>query len=221
MIRFFKKHRPEYPDFWKAYEAKFSEKLPEFIDENEFIILDTETTGFDYDKDRILCIGAVKLKSNTIEVANAFEIYLHQEQFNPETVKIHGIVKNDPENTATEAEAIQQFLDYIGNAVLVAHHANFDIGMVNHALKRLQLPKLKNKVLDTMTLYRATRINSNLIDRNKHYSLDELAENLNISLKDRHTASGDAMITAIAFLKTISRLYKNERGKLKDLFKIK
>ena len=43
MIRFFKKHRPEYPDFWKAYEAKFSEKLPEFIDENEFELTNGET----------------------------------------------------------------------------------------------------------------------------------------------------------------------------------
>ncbi|MEL4307590.1 3'-5' exonuclease [Joostella sp. CR20] len=221
MIRFFKKNSQTYPEFWKRYEARFSEKLPEFIDETTFVILDTETTGFDYDKDRILCIGAVTLKNNIIEVANAFEIYIQQEQFNPETVKIHGIVKNDPQNSATEAEALELFLDYIGNAVLIAHHANFDIEMLNQALKRLGLPKLKNKVLDTMILYRATRINSNLISRDKHYSLDEVAENLNISVKDRHTASGDAMITAMAFLKTVARLFKNEKGKLKDLFKIR
>ncbi|MCF8715352.1 3'-5' exonuclease [Joostella atrarenae] len=221
MISLFKKKSENYPDYWKRYEEKFQEKLPEYIDENTFVILDTETTGFDFEKDRILCIGAVTLKDNTIAITDALEIYIHQEKFNPETVKIHGIIKNDAAYALTEEEAIIKFLAYIENAVLVAHHANFDIGMLNQSLKRLGLPKLKNKVLDTMVLYRATRITSNLIDKEKHYSLDDLAENLNISVKDRHTAAGDAMITAISFLKTLTKLNKKDRGKLKDLFKVR
>lgn len=82
------------------------------------------------------------------------------------------------------------------------------------------LPKLKNKTLDTMLLYRASRINSNLIDKERNYSLDELAENLNISLKDRHTAAGDAFITAIAFLKIVSRVSNQKNGRLKDLIRL-
>ncbi|MDG3581645.1 MULTISPECIES: 3'-5' exonuclease [Galbibacter] len=219
MISFFKKNK-NHPDFWKDYERKFQHKLPELIQDVRFVVLDTETTGFDLKKDRILCIGAVNLEHNNIEISRTLELYIDQETFNPDTVKIHGIIKNEDLNTLTEREALVTFLNYIENAVLVAHHAQFDIAMINHALKRLGLPKLKNKVLDTMVLYRATRINSNLIDQNKHYSLDEVAENLNISVKDRHTAAGDAMITAIAFLKIVAKLNKKDKGKLKHLLQV-
>jgi DNA polymerase-3 subunit epsilon len=79
------------------------------------------------------------------------------------------------------------------------------------------LPKLKNKVLDTVNLYRGTLIISNLINRDKTYSLDEIAETYSIEIKDRHTAAGDAFITAIAFLKILGKL--NTGNKLKKLFR--
>ncbi|QLE00316.1 3'-5' exonuclease [Galbibacter sp. BG1] len=217
----FKKEPPKYPEFWKKYESTFEKKLPETIGETRFVILDTETTGFNFMSDRMLCIGAVSLKNNIINVSEVFEVYINQKQFNPETVKIHGIINNEPAAMLSEKEAIIKFLEYIENSILVAHHAHFDIEMLNRALERLGLPVLKNKVLDTMILYKATRIHSNLINRNKSYSLDEVAENLNISLKDRHTAAGDAMITTIGFLKIINKLFPKENGKLKDLLKIR
>jgi DNA polymerase-3 subunit epsilon len=143
-----------------------------------------------------------------------------QTRFNSETVKIHGILNHEHLKTVTELAAIEQLLNFIGNKVLVAHHANFDITMVNLALHRNGLPNLKNKVLDTVNLYRATRIKSNLIDRQKNYSLDEIAENYGIDVSDRHTAAGDAFITAIIFLKTISLLKKKTVFNLKELFKL-
>ncbi len=103
---------------------------------------------------------------------------------------------------------------------MVAHHAGFDIGMVNEALTRMGLPKLKNKVLDTVNLYRGTRIISNLINREKSYSLDEIAETYNIDIKDRHTAAGDAFITAIAFLTILGKLSTDGKMNLKKLFRI-
>ena len=118
-------------------------------------------------------------------------------------MKIHGLIQNEKIKTISESEALKNFLDYIGNSILVAHHAYFDITMLNHALKRMGLPKLKNRILDTGRLYKATRISSNLIDQEKRYSLDEIAESLNIDVTDRHTAAGDAYITAIAFLKIL------------------
>ena len=92
--------------------------------------------------------------------------------------------------------------------------------MINKALLRNRLPKLKNKVLDTAVLYKKTRIATNLIDRDKVYSLDEIAEAYNIDLTDRHTASGDAYITALIFMKLLSRLSKGKDSNLKDIYKI-
>ncbi|SHG36313.1 DNA polymerase-3 subunit epsilon [Salegentibacter echinorum] len=219
MFSIFRKKPEKYPEFWQKYAAKFSEALPAEIKDTRFIAFDTETTGFNFIKDRMLCIGAVAIHNNSIDVSHSFEEYISQNTFNPETVKIHGIIQHERLETLTEEEAIKDFLKYIGNSVLVAHHAGFDIGMVNAALERINLPNLKNKVLDTSNLYRRTRIHSNLINRDKHYTLDDLAETYDIAIKDRHTAAGDAFITAIAFLKIMGTLNSDKKLNLKTLLK--
>lgn len=220
MFNLFKKKTKNYPEFWSAYEANFQEERIGPVSQTTFVVFDTETTGFDYKEDRILSIGAVKVKANTINISNTFEHYVQQEIFNPESVKIHGILRSEKQESLSEEEAVQGFLRYIGNAVLVAHHANFDIKMFNAALKRIGLPRLKNKILDTGYLYKKTLLNSNLIDRDKNYSLDEIAEAFVIDTKDRHTATGDAFIAAIAFLKILGRLDKNKTMKLNELLKL-
>ncbi|AOW17006.1 DNA polymerase III subunit epsilon [Polaribacter vadi] len=207
-----------YPDFWKEYESNFlnTEKLK--LDKVRFVVFDTETTGFSKKNDRILSIGAISLTGNIIRVNDSFEIYVEQEIFTPETVKIHGILKKGDIEKFDEIEAIKQFLKYIKNAVLVAHHVGFDVGMMNQMLERHNLPKLKNTALDTGELHKKSKhevYQNNL----KQYTLDELCDELNISKSDRHTASGDALITAVAFLKILSRLNKKNGLELKDLIK--
>ncbi|TDN79841.1 DNA polymerase-3 subunit epsilon [Salegentibacter sp. 24] len=220
MFNLFKKKSDNLPEFWYEYEAKFQKKLPEKIEDTRFVVLDTETTGFNIKKDRMLSIGAIAINNKSIDIADGFEEYISQDTFNPKTVKIHGIIQNERIDSLSEEKAVKAFLEYIGNSVLVAHHASFDIGMFNEALARMGLPKLKNKILDTVNLYRGTRIISNLINREKNYSLDEIAETYNIDIKDRHTAAGDAFITAIAFLTILGKLNSDRKLKLKKLFKI-
>ena len=91
--------------------------------------------------------------------------------------------------------------------------------MINKALERNGLPILKNKSLDTAVLYKKTLLISNLLERKENYSLDELADKFEISKKDRHTAMGDAYITAIAFLKILNKLRHKKNVTLKQLFK--
>jgi DNA polymerase-3 subunit epsilon len=220
MFNLLKKKSDNLPEFWYEYEAKFQKKLPEKIEDTRFVVFDTETTGFNIKKDRMLSIGAIAINNKSIDIADGFEEYISQETFNPKTVKIHGIIQNERIDCLSEEKAVKAFLEYIGNSVLVAHHASFDIGMFNEALARMGLPKLKNKTLDTVNLYRGTRIISNLINREKNYSLDEIAETYNIDIKDRHTAAGDAFITAIAFLTILGKLNSDRKLKLKKLFKI-
>ncbi|WP_439129085.1 3'-5' exonuclease [Polaribacter sp.] len=213
---FQKKNKTTLPFFWKEYELNIqnTQKLP--IKETRFVTFDTETTGFSKKDDRILSIGAISLTDNIINVNDNFEIYLDQKIFKPETVKIHGILKNGDIKKVDEITAIQQFLKYIKNAVLVGHHVGFDVGMINEMLFRYGLPKLKNKVIDTGNLYRKSK---HLVYKNefKNYTLDELCDELNISKSDRHTANGDALITAIAFLKILSRLNRKKDLQFKDL----
>jgi DNA polymerase-3 subunit epsilon len=221
MNRTDKSHIDGLQKYWLSYLNVFKKKPTMLSEETNFIVFDTETTGFDFELDRIISIGAICVQKLEIAVASSFEIYIKQERFNPATVEFHGIIKNEKIETLTEVEALERFLEYIGNAVLVAHHANFDVTMINMALKRNGLPKLKNKVLDTVYLYRATRIKSNLLDKKKKYSLDEIAENYDIDVSDRHTAAGDALITAIIFLKTLSRLNKSRVLTIKELLRVR
>lgn len=83
------------------------------------------------------------------------------------------------------------------------------------------LPKLRNKVLDTGMMYKKNRLITNLIDRDKVYSLDEIAEAYNIDLVDRHTATGDAFITALVFLKLLGRIGNKDSLSLDKLVKLK
>ncbi|HCE54012.1 MAG: 3'-5' exonuclease [Lutibacter sp.] len=204
-----------FPIFWKEYSKKFKQKQPNSIENTRFVIFDTETTGLDIISDRILSIGAIGIFNHNIDVADSIEIYLKQDQFKAETVEIHGILKEGKLTKLSEAKALEYFIVYIENAVLVAHHTGFDIEMINAALKRMGLPKLKNKTIDTGILYKKLEGK-----KDAHFNLDVLSKEFNIPKHDRHTAAGDAFITALLFLKIVSKLKKERNLHYSDLFRV-
>lgn len=203
-----------YPEFWKAYLQKFKGQPKMTFKNCRFVVFDTETTGLDPKSDRIISIGAIGLQGNCISVVDSFDHYLEQTHFNKETVSIHGILKEGKKIKISEKAALEAFVNYLGNAVIVAHHAAFDIAMINQGLKRMRLPKLKNKFLDTGILYKKLNASSQ-----QHIGLDALCTQFNITPHDRHTAAGDAFITALLFLKIVSRLKKERPVSLDDLFR--
>ena len=213
MLTWFK-HKT-YPEFWENYQSHFKNKKEMDLDHTRFVVFDTETTGLNPATDRILSIGAITVIGNTLHIDDSFEMFLKQDTFNADTVEIHGILKEGSITKFEEEEAVIRFLAYIKDAVLVAHHAAFDIAMINQSLMRLGLPKLKNRSLDTGILFKKTTLHKT---NDKHYGLDELSDIFNIKKHDRHTASGDAYITGILFLKILSNLKKTKTINLKDLF---
>lgn len=222
MRDFLKRSKASIFDFLKIHEKSIDETLSNTVESTRFVVLDTETTGFDYDNDRILCIGAITLLNGVISIPDSFEIYIHQDHYDKKSAQIHGILKDWVMDKPSELEALQQFLAFLGDSIIIAHHTIFDVTMINRALERNGLPHLTNKTLDTAFLYKKTLIMSNLLERKEKYALDDLADKFDISKKDRHTAMGDAYITAIAFLKIVKKL-KDLKGKteftLRDLFK--
>jgi DNA polymerase-3 subunit epsilon len=219
MIHFINKAKYYLSHLLGISKKSADEQLSGTIDSTRFVVLDTETTGFNYDTDRILCIGAIVLQNGVMPIQESIEIYIYQEHYDSSSAKIHGILKGQVSNTKTEIESLQAFLDFLGDSIIIAHHALFDITMINRALERNGLPRLKNKTLDTGVLYKKTLIKSNLLNHKDHYSLDELADKFDIPLKDRHTAMGDAYITAIAFLKILKKLRDKKEITLEQLFK--
>lgn len=191
-LKFWKSPK-SYPDHWQAYCKSFAEK-----GEVSYLVFDCETTGLEPKKDVILSIGGVFVQSNRIPTKKSFEFYLKQDYFDENSVKIHGIVQESSEvNYLSEEEAIKQFLSRVRNSILVGHHVSFDLQMINQALNRLQLPSLKNKSIDTNSLYRK----KHQLPTDMQYSLDELCEKFGLQTKARHSALGDAYLTALVFLK--------------------
>jgi len=219
MMNFSKKVKTILSYVWDTSEKSFDEDLSGDINTTRFVVLDTETTGFNYTNDRILSIGAVVLQNNSISIQESFEVFIEQEHYNQATAQIHGILRDFVLDRPKEIEALQQFIDFLGDSIIIAHHTKFDVTMINKALERNGLPELKNRTLDTATLYKKTLLASPLLERKEHYSLDDLADKFDISKKDRHTALGDAYITAIAFLKILKKLREKGEITLKQLFK--
>jgi DNA polymerase-3 subunit epsilon len=200
LFNWFKKDKKIYPEFWQSYLSCFDSKLKENI-EKRVVAFDTETTGLDFRTDVILSIGAVGIDENTIRVKDYLELFLLQDVFKRETVPIHGILKEGKEKKITESEALIQFLGFIKDAVLVGHHVSFDIKMINEGLKRMGLGKLKNRSIDTDVMYQKFKG----LQEDQHSGLDELCGIFKIQKSDRHTAIGDAYITALIYLRLKSK----------------
>lgn len=200
------------PDYWKTYldhfQQTYSKNDP--IEKVRFVCFDTETTGLDTSTDQILSIGAVGIRNWKIEVADRFECLVHQE-YHPsgKSIEVHGILPVEREESRPEGKAIPAFLSYIRDAVLVGHHLSFDVNMVQQSLLEQtgEKLKLKNHQLDTIAMARRLLPAHHYLTAGE-LGLDQLAEKYRISLSDRHTAGGDAFITAFLFLKLLDRLQR-------------
>jgi DNA polymerase-3 subunit epsilon len=195
MLDWLKNINKEYPDFWKEYLTKFETKP------NRFVVLSTETSGLNPDKDVILSLGAFSVIDDSIVIKDNFESVLLQYKFLQDNGLSNEFIIESKMIKMQESEALEAFINFIGNSILVGHHINFDIEMINSALERLDCGRLKNEALDVDMMYRKlTDIND------KQFSLDDLCEIYKIPKSDRNSSAEDAYKIALLFLKLKSRL---------------
>jgi DNA polymerase-3 subunit epsilon len=211
------------PEWWPDYEAAFkhapSKSTP--LEEVKFVVFDTETSGLNHKKDHIIQIGAVAVKNFELDLQDSLEIIIKQEEVGTENeLAVHGIRKTRVDSGIEEELALEQFFTYVGNSILVGHHIAFDIAIVNFALKKYYGLKLLNKSIDTANLtQRLEKPVGYHIPNPGEFSLDEICKRYNIPQHDRHTAAGDAFITAQLFMKVLARLQKKGNNKLGDILK--
>lgn len=195
MLDWIKNFNKEYPEFWKKYSAKFEQKS------NRFVVISTETTGLKPDKDVILSIGAVAVENNMVIVNDFFEVILLQYIFLHENGLSNEFIVESKLPKLGEPEAIQAFIDFIGNSILVGHRIHFDIEMINEALYKMGCSRLKNEAIDVEIMYRK------LIDNtDKQFSVDDLCTTFKVAKNERHSSAEDAYTIALLFLKLKSRL---------------
>jgi DNA polymerase III subunit epsilon len=202
-------HPPFVKQYLQAFEQRTDRQMP--VDQLRFVVFDTETSGLEPKKARLLALGAVVVQHNSLPVQESLEVTA----YTPSTeisdhVAIHGITRRALESGMDEKEILRSWFSFIGNAVLVAHHAAFDLAMINQLSKKHFGIKLNNETIDTAHLAKrleqGTQLNEYI--RHEDYSLDRLCERYNIRPHDRHTAAGDAYITAKLLLKLLSKAKK-------------
>ena len=120
------------------------------------IVLDTETTGMDpFNGDRILEIGCVELQ-NHLPTGRTLQIYINPERdIPPDATAVHGITNEFVADKPIFSEIYSDFIDFIGDAKLVIHNAEFDMKFLNWELKNIGHPGLKwSRIIDTLSIAR-------------------------------------------------------------------
>lgn len=165
------------------------------------IIFDTETTGFRPEEgERIVEIGAIEFE-NRVETGRTFHEYINPEgrQVDPGAFRVHGISNEFLNDKKPFSDIAANFIEFVGDAKLVAHNAPFDINFLNHEYARLDLPRIDpEKVIDTLE-----------IARRKHpmaqNSLDRLCERYGVNNKHRtfHGALLDSQLLADVYIELL------------------
>jgi DNA polymerase-3 subunit epsilon len=194
------------PGFIKNYIDCFAESWTDetLTEEVRFVVLDTETTGLDPRRDRLITIGAVAVKASEMVLSDSFEALLKL-AYNSSAVTVHGITREEAREGFEEPEALEEFLPYLRDGVIVGHHILHDVETLNVACQRHFGITLRNRFLDTMDLTLHLQKDGAFANQGEiqGFSLDTLCEVFAVAPHDRHTAGGDAFKTALIFIRQL------------------
>lgn len=175
---------------------------------DSYVVVDVETTGFDPDYDEIIELAAIKV-TDRIQEEN-FCSLVHPEAQIPALITAKTGITNEMTADAPRIEDIlPEFINFIGQGVIVGHNIGFDINFLYDNSERLGLGPVTNEQVNTM------RLANRLLPELENRKLDALAAALGVEPKDRHRALGDCQTTAECFERM--RALANERGGIPEL----
>lgn len=208
--------RPEFYDF-KLLSQPNAIK-PEIADcpleDLSFIVFDTETTGLHPSGgDEIIAIAGVRILNGRILTGESFAQMVNPGKPIPKkSIKFHGITDEMVKDKPPAQIVLPQFNEFAKDAVLVAHNAAFDMKFLELKEEECGL-QFDHPVLDTLLL------SVFLHDHTTDHTLDDIAKRFGIEIEGRHTAIGDALVTAGIFLRMIPMLKARDINTLSDAIK--
>jgi DNA polymerase-3 subunit epsilon/CBS domain-containing protein len=160
----------------------------------DMVVLDTETTGLDVARDRIVQIGAVRMRGATPHAGETLDLKVDPGvPIPPASTRIHGLDDADVAGAAVTSEALTRLARFIGNAVVVGHSIHFDLAILRHEAGRHGIDWRQPPALDIALIAAA------LVPGRVDHSIEALALSHGVEVIGRHTALGDAMVTARIF----------------------
>ncbi len=177
--------------------------------DTEYVVLDIETTGLSFLTEKITELGAVKIKNG--EIIGQFESFVNPERPIPDKiVEITHITDEMVKDAGTIEEVLPKFLEFLGDSVLVAHNASFDIGFIRYNANKIG-HELNNTYIDTLGLAKQ------LFPSYKKYKLGIIAENLGIKVEVAHRALDDVFTLVKVFNVMLEKL---KEGNIKTVTEI-
>jgi DNA polymerase-3 subunit epsilon len=199
-----------------AFQNTWQDTTP--VEQVRFVVLDSETTGLNPRRDKLITIGAVAVCAGELLLDDSFEVML-KVAYNNSSVTVHGITRDEAADGMDERDALALFLDYLKDGVIVGHHIGHDIEALNCACEAHFQMRLQNRSVDTMDL--TLHLNNDGafagLAMADGFSLDALCDMFGVKPHDRHTAGGDAFITAQIFLRLLRYAKKAGRTTLGSL----
>lgn len=180
-----------------------------------FVIFDTETTGLDPREDHAVSLGAVSMTGGRIALGDTFDRIIAADAYpSRHSIVVHGLTPGKIADGHQPHDVLSDFLLWTGDAVLVAHHSAFDLAMLNRTAAAVCGAPIQNLVLDTAHLAR----HADYRRGGYRYDLDSLLDRYDIpKIGARHTALGDAMLTARLLQKLLKRLAGRQINTLAEL----
>ena len=211
-MSFFRKKQPE---FIEAYLSRTNpgrlRKTP--IDELRLVALDTEATGFEIGRDRILSVAVMELDWQEIHINTCREWLIYQ----PNTVvnkatEIHGILPCDTLKGIPEKQMLTELLPMLEGAIVIGHQIWFDALLLNDALRRNHGIGFRNPTIDVapMAMIELQPFRKSGYANQRPPSIEDLCAHFGLPLHDRHTAEGDAYIAAELFLLMCAHIRKRK-----------
>jgi DNA polymerase III subunit epsilon len=187
----------KYPEFWNNYLDKFDKKT------KRFVAINLETTGINPNEDVILSIGAIGIENDNVLIEDCHEVVIMQYIYNQTHNRSNVNFIESKQPKSSEPLAIEAFINYLGNAVLIGHRIDFDIEMINKALEKLECGKLKNEALDIEVMFKKWKEHTD----EKSFTIEAMNNELKINNNNEIIQSTDnAYSIALLFLKLKSRL---------------
>lgn len=166
------------------------------------IVLDVETTGLDYTKERMVEFAAIRLENGKMK--DRFETLINPEQhIRKSSIAVHGITEEDVKDAPTEKEVMPMILDFIGDYPIVAHNAVFDYSFINEASIRQTGNPIKNARIDSQQMFK--EIYPDL----ESCGLESLMNKFNVRFDTRHRAMADTEGLAKAYPE-LKKLYEKK-----------